>query len=54
MSDASSADRSPCGELLRRYRVAAGRTQEELAERAGLSVRAWRRRWPSSGGWAHV
>jgi len=27
------------GELLRRYRVAAGLTQQELAERAGLSVR---------------
>src|SRR6186997_235789 len=27
------------GELLRRYRVAAGLTQEELAERAGLSAR---------------
>jgi tetratricopeptide (TPR) repeat protein/transcriptional regulator with XRE-family HTH domain len=28
------------GDLLRRHRVAAGLTQEELAERAGLSVRA--------------
>src|SRR5471032_2777411 len=28
------------GDLLRRYRVAAGLTQEELAERAGVSVRA--------------
>ena len=28
------------GELLRRYRVAAGLTQEALAEKAGLSVRA--------------
>ncbi|MBV9280105.1 MAG: tetratricopeptide repeat protein [Chloroflexi bacterium] len=28
------------GDLLRRYRMAAGLTQEELAERAGLSVRA--------------
>src|SRR5262245_19820409 len=27
------------GELLRHYRVASGLTQEELAERAGLSVR---------------
>src|SRR5689334_896316 len=27
------------GDLLRRYRLAAGLTQEELAERAGLSVR---------------
>jgi predicted ATPase/class 3 adenylate cyclase len=30
---------SPFGDLLRRYRVAAGLTQEELAERAGLSRR---------------
>lgn len=30
----------PFGELLRRYRMAAGLTQEELAERAGLSRRA--------------
>src|SRR5688572_2137333 len=29
---------SPFGTLLRRYRVAAGLTQEALAERAGLSV----------------
>src|SRR5215831_9194599 len=28
------------GELLKRYRLAAGLTQEELAERAGLSVQA--------------
>jgi transcriptional regulator with XRE-family HTH domain len=28
----------PFGELLRRYRVACGLTQEALAERAGLSV----------------
>src|SRR5215831_14539607 len=28
------------GELLKRYRMAAGLTQEELAERAGLSVQA--------------
>jgi transcriptional regulator with XRE-family HTH domain len=28
------------GPLLRRYRVGAGLTQEELAERAGLSIRA--------------
>ena len=27
------------GELLRRYRVAAGLTQEALAERAGISTR---------------
>src|SRR3712207_7119137 len=32
-------DRASFGELLRRYRVAAGLTQEELAERAGLSAR---------------
>jgi transcriptional regulator with XRE-family HTH domain len=30
------------GELLRRYRIVAGLTQEELAERAGLSARAIR------------
>src|SRR5262245_47338007 len=36
---ASSQPRS-FGYLLRRYRVAAGLTQEELAERAGLSRRA--------------
>ena len=30
------------GELLRRHRAAAGLTQEELAERAGLSVRGLR------------
>ena len=36
---ASSQPRS-FGDLLRRYRVAAGLTQEELAERAGLSRRA--------------
>ncbi len=36
---ASSLPRS-FGDLLRRYRVAAGLTQEELAERAGLSRRA--------------
>lgn len=35
----SSADRSPFALALRRYRLAAGLTQEELAERAGLSVR---------------
>src|SRR6187551_704329 len=34
-----SAERSSFGGLLRRYRVAAGLTQEELAERAGLSAR---------------
>src|SRR5215211_860015 len=31
---------SPFGVLLRRYRVAAGLSQEALAERAGLSARA--------------
>jgi tetratricopeptide (TPR) repeat protein/transcriptional regulator with XRE-family HTH domain len=35
----SSGRRSTFGALLRRYRLAAGLTQEELAERAGLSVR---------------
>jgi hypothetical protein len=29
------------GELLREHRLAAGLTQEELAERAGLSGPAW-------------
>src|SRR6266567_114395 len=33
------ARESSFGDLLRRYRLAAGFTQEELAERAGLSVR---------------
>jgi membrane protein implicated in regulation of membrane protease activity/DNA-binding XRE family transcriptional regulator len=37
---AASAEPPSCGALLKRYRVAAGLTQEELAERAGLSVRA--------------
>src|ERR1700738_2246602 len=31
-----------CGTLLRRHRRAAGLTQEELAERAGVSVRSIR------------
>jgi transcriptional regulator with XRE-family HTH domain len=31
---------SPFGDLLRKYRLAAGLTQEELAERAGLSAKA--------------
>lgn len=34
----SPAGPAPFGALLRRYRLAAGLTQEELAERAGLSV----------------
>ena len=33
-------DPSPVGELLRRHRIAAALSQEELAERAGLSARA--------------
>ena len=37
---ASSAESRTLGELLRRYRQAAGLTQEELAARSGLSVRA--------------
>lgn len=36
----ASAQPRPFGDLLRRYRVAAGLTQEELAEAAGLSRRA--------------
>ncbi len=32
-------DQASFGDLLRRYRVAAGLTQEELAERAGMSTR---------------
>lgn len=36
----SSTELQTIGELLRRYRQAAGLTQEELAERSGLSVRA--------------
>ena len=35
----TATDHSPFGELLRRYREAASLTQEELAERAGLSAR---------------
>ena len=34
-----STEPSSFGELLKRYRTAAGLTQEELAERAGLSAR---------------
>ena len=34
------AEPSVLGEQLRRYRVAAGLAQEELAERAGVSARA--------------
>src|SRR3954464_6832386 len=30
----------PVGDLLRRYRVASGRTQEELAEASGVSARS--------------
>src|ERR671939_1263781 len=33
-------DRPPFGELLRRYRSAAGLSQEELAERAGITAKA--------------
>src|ERR687885_2383402 len=33
-------DDRPFGELLRRYRSAAGVTQEELAERAGITAKA--------------
>src|SRR5262249_47360755 len=36
----SSLPSAPFGDLLRRYRLAAGLTQEELAERAHLSVQA--------------
>src|SRR5687768_12354292 len=36
---ASTADALAFGTLLRRHRLAAGLTQEALAERAGLSVR---------------
>jgi transcriptional regulator with XRE-family HTH domain len=36
----STSGGKPFGELLRDLRVAAGRTQEELAEAAGLSTRA--------------
>lgn len=35
-----SGDRIRFGDLLRRYRTAAALSQEALAERAGLSVRA--------------
>src|SRR5262245_44512147 len=37
---ATTTDPSPFGTLLRRHRLAAGLTQEELAERAGVSARA--------------
>src|SRR5262249_46745743 len=37
--DTSSSDHPAFGDLLRRHRVAAGMTQEELAERSGLSTR---------------
>jgi transcriptional regulator with XRE-family HTH domain len=36
---AERAGPPPFGELLRRHRLAAGLTQEDLAERAGLSAR---------------
>src|SRR5919199_6713107 len=36
----TTTEAAPFGDLVRRYRRAAGLTQEELAERAGLSVRA--------------
>jgi transcriptional regulator with XRE-family HTH domain len=39
-SSMSTGERLSFGEVLRRHRVAAGLTQEELAERAGLSARA--------------
>jgi transcriptional regulator with XRE-family HTH domain len=39
-SDMTTGNPHPFGELLRRLRTAATLTQEELAERAGLSVRA--------------
>ncbi len=39
MASGPRADPRPFGELLRRLRVAAGLTQEALAERAGLSAR---------------
>src|SRR5579859_5034876 len=38
--DAAGAEHDGFGDLLRRYRAAAGLTQEDLAERAGLSVQA--------------
>ncbi len=38
----AGAESVSVGELLKRYRIAAGLTQEELAERAGLSARAIR------------
>ena len=43
MASGAEGDRPALfGELLRRHRAAAGLTQEELAERAGLSVRGLR------------
>lgn len=36
----ASGDSPPFGDLLRRYRLAAGLSQEALAERAGISVRS--------------
>src|SRR5260370_6603575 len=37
--DMTTVSSQSFGDLLRRYRLAAGLTQEELAEQAGLSVR---------------
>ncbi len=37
-----STNRRSIGELLRHYRTSAGLTQEDLAVRAGLSMRAFR------------
>ena len=39
MTGVAGMTESDFGVLLRRYRVAAGLTQEELAERAGVSIR---------------
>ena len=40
MTRAQEMEPTPLGELLKRYRMAAGLTQEALAERASLSTRA--------------
>ena len=42
MASAASAPRLPFGALLKRYRRAAGLSQEALAERAGVGVRTVR------------